>query len=137
MGQENPTQRPRRLSDAVYATVIAPGIAIRGDLSGQDAVDLGGPLEGDAVVDGDLKVRKGARLGGAIQAEGLVIEGRVDAPAIVAERIEVGAEARVKGQLRARVIAIAEGAVFDGSVEMQGEGAADGPTFFKEQRQGR
>jgi cytoskeletal protein CcmA (bactofilin family) len=135
MVQENENQRPRRFSDAVFETVIGAGTSIRGELSGDDAVDLGGRLEGDATLQAHLRVRRGGHLTGAIEARGLVVEGAVEAPRIVADRIEIGASARVKASLQARVVAIAEGAVFDGSVDMQGDETAGGPTYFKEQRQ--
>ena len=61
------------------------------------------------------------------------MEGTVEAPCIIAERVEFGGAARVKGDVQAQVVAIAEGAVFDGSVEMQGE--IEGPLYFKDQRQ--
>ena len=134
MAQENPIQRPRRFSDAVFETIIGAGTSIKGELSGEDAVDLGGTLEGDATVEAHLRVRKGGRLTGTIEAAGLVLEGTVEAPCILADRIEIGEAAHVRANLQARVVAIAEGAVFDGSVEMAGDGAADGPTYFKEQR---
>jgi cytoskeletal protein CcmA (bactofilin family) len=137
MAQNDETQRPRRLRDAVFTTVIGPGTSIRGEISGEDAVDLAGSLEGDAQVSAHFRVRKGGRVAGAIEAQGLIVDGTVEGPRIAAERIEVGESARVKAGLRAQVIAIAEGAVFDGSVDMQGEEAADGPRYFKEQRQPR
>ena len=133
--QSNPT---RRFTDSVekYTTVIAPGITIRGELTGSDAVDVAGVLEGDSRVESHYRVREGARVAGRIEAQTLIVAGEVSGPELVAEKIEVGASGRVKASLSARVIAIAEGAVFDGGVHMRG-GETGGPTVFKEQRKPR
>jgi cytoskeletal protein CcmA (bactofilin family) len=134
--QSNPT---RRFTDTVekYTTVIGPGIKVRGELSGSDAVDVAGVLEGDSQVDAHYRVREGARVVGRIEAKALIVAGEVSGPELAAEKIEVGASGRVKASLNARVIAIAEGAVFDGGVHMRGGEAGAGPTTFKEQRKPR
>ncbi len=134
--QTNPT---RRFTDVVerYSTVIGPGISIRGELTGSDPVDLGGTLEGDSRVDAHYCVREGARVEGRIEARTLAVAGEVAAPTLVADKIEIGASARVRATLRARVVAIAEGALFDGQVQMHGGEADAGPTVFKEQRKPR
>ncbi len=133
--QTNPT---RRFTDAVeYATVIGPSITIRGELVGGDAVDVAGTLEGDSRVESPYRVREGARVTGRIEATSLVVAGEVSGPELVADKIEVGAAGRVKANLNARVVAIAEGAIFDGRVHMRGGEAGSGPTLFKEQRKPR
>jgi cytoskeletal protein CcmA (bactofilin family) len=129
----------RRLSDAAAApsTVITAGIHITGEISGDDPVQLAGTLEGSSRVSGLYCVREGGRVLGEITAPNIVIEGEVSGPSLVAEKVEIGALARVRANLRARTVAIAEGAFFDGQVSMEGH---DGPlvTFsFKEKRKGR
>jgi cytoskeletal protein CcmA (bactofilin family) len=131
----------RRITDAApestAMTVIAHGICIRGELAGEDPVHLAGTLEGPSRVDALYCVREGGRVVGEITAPTIVIEGEVSGPALVAERVEIGASARVRANLRARVVAIAEGAFFDGQVSMEGR---DGPlvTFsFTEKRRPR
>ncbi len=132
------TNQARRFTDSVekYATVIGPSIKVRGELTGDDAVDVAGTLEGDSRVESHYRVREGARVAGRIEATSLVVAGEVSGPELVADKIEVGASGRVKAKLSARVVAIAEGALFDGSVHMRGE-VGSGPTTFREQRKPR
>ena len=141
MQKPEPTQtnQARRFTDAVerYSTVIGPSITIRGDLSGDDAVDVAGTLEGDSRVEAHFRVREGGRVAGRIEATSLVVAGEVSGPELVADKIEVGAGGRVKANLDARVVAIAEGAIFDGRVHMRGGEAGSAPTTFKEQRKPR
>ncbi len=132
---QNESQFTRRFTDTAFPTVIGPGVSIRGEIAGEDAVDLAGTVEGNSVVAGHYRVRAGARVSGAIQAETVAVEGTVEAPRIVADRVQIGATARVEATIQARVIAIAEGARFDGELNM-GQAGSDGggATFFKERR---
>jgi cytoskeletal protein CcmA (bactofilin family) len=123
-----------RESIAPAATVIGPGTRIVGALSGDDGVELSGSLEGDSDVSGHYTVREGASVVGNLKAAGLVVDGEVFAETLSAERIEIGASARVRGDIRGKFVAIAEGAFFDGQVHMEGREAPAEPTFFKERR---
>ncbi len=145
MQKPEPTQtnqqanQTRRFTDSVerYATVVGPSITIRGELTGSDPVDVAGTIEGDSRVESHFRVREGARVAGRIEATSLVVAGEVSGQELVADKIEVGASGRVKANLSARVVAVAEGAVFDGSVHMRGGEAGPGPITFKEQRKPR
>ncbi len=135
--QPNPPQEApaRRFTDTIdpHATVIGPGTRITGELDSDGPVDVAGMLDGNARVSGHCRVRPGARVAGRIQAKSLVIEGEVDGPALVADKVEIGATARVRSSIEARVVAIADGAFFEGAVRMNESGA---PVTFKEKRKG-
>lgn len=126
----------RRFTDAVAAdaTVIAHGARLRGELASDGPVELAGMLEGDAKVGSHCRVRQGARVTGRVEAKSLVVEGEVDGPAIVAEKIEIGSTARVTSNIRARLVAIADGAFFEGEVRMDDTGAPGTPITFTEKR---
>jgi cytoskeletal protein CcmA (bactofilin family) len=126
----------RRFTDAVDpdATVIGPGTRVKGELAAEGSVDLAGFLDGDARVSAHLCVRPGARVTGRLEAKSLVVEGEVAGPSVAAERIEIGATARVRSNVRARVVAIAEGALFEGEVRMDDTGAPGTAITFTEKR---
>ncbi|HVO09134.1 MAG TPA: polymer-forming cytoskeletal protein [Vicinamibacteria bacterium] len=134
MVQKDEPQTTRRFTDTPFATVIGPGLSIRGELSGEDAVDLGGTLEGPSNLAAHYRVRAGARVSGAIEARSVALEGSVQSPKIVADKVEIGASAQVVARIEARVVAIAEGARFDGELHMEGNDPEGGATFFKERR---
>ncbi len=134
MVQKDEPQPTRRFTDTAYPTVIGPGLSIRGELSGEDAVDLGGTLEGPSTLAAHYRVRAGARVAGAIEARSVALEGTVQSPRVVADKVEIGATARVEARIEARVVAIAEGARFDGELHMEGGQSDGGATFFKERR---
>ena len=117
-----PESPSRRLTDAPIdsVTTIGAGICIKGEVSGDDAIDVVGTLEGSARVTGLVRVRSTGRVVGDIAASRLVIDGEVSAATLEAERIEIGVSARVRATVRARSIAVAEGAFFEGNVDMAG-----------------
>jgi cytoskeletal protein CcmA (bactofilin family) len=129
----------RRLVDSAEGptTVIGPGTRIRGQISGGDSVDLAGVLEGDSRISGLYRVRETARVAGDVTATSIVVDGEVAGRTLVAEKVEIGAGARVRANVRARVVAIAEGAFFDGQVHMEGRSGPAAPTNFREKRKGR
>ena len=131
----DPTATPsRRLTDTeAPATVIGPGTRIEGDLTCGEPVELAGILEGHSHVTGTCRVLRGARIVGDVKATSIVIEGELSATTLLAQKVEIGAHARVRANVRARVVAIAEGALFDGEVHM--EDHAGPPVAFKEKRQ--
>ena len=125
----------RRLADTgTPATVIGRGMTVRGDLTGGDAVEIRGTLEGDCRTSGLCVVAQGGRVLGNVEAAGLVVAGEIEAGMLAAERIEIRAAARVRGSITARVVAIADGAFYQGDVQMLGPEAPAGPVYFKDRR---
>ncbi len=116
--------------------MIGPGTTVRGDLTGGDAVEIRGLLEGDCRTSAHCVVGEGARVAGSIEATGIVVAGAVEARVLAADKVEIRASARVKASVTARVITIADGAFYEGNVQMQGQDAPGGPVFFKERRGG-
>lgn len=129
------TPTVRRLADTgTPATVIGPGTTFRGDLTGGDTVEIKGTLEGDCRTSGLCVVAQGARVLGNVEAGGLVVAGEIEAGTLAAERIEIRSTARVRASITARVVAIADGAFYEGDVQMLGPEAPAGPVYFKDRR---
>jgi cytoskeletal protein CcmA (bactofilin family) len=125
----------RRLTDtSAPATVIGSRTTVRGDLTGGDPVEIRGTLEGDCRVSGLVVVAEGGRVLGNVEAAGLVVGGTIEAGTLAADRVELRSSARVSGNITARVVAIADGAFYQGDVRMQGPDAPPGPVYFKDRR---
>jgi cytoskeletal protein CcmA (bactofilin family) len=117
--------------------VIGHGTRIRGDLASSDPVEIRGTLEGDCQTSAPCIVREGARVLGNIEAAALVVAGEIEAGLLRAEKVEVRASARVLATIRARVVVIADGAQYEGEVQMEGSHPTRGPAFFKDQRKSK
>jgi cytoskeletal protein CcmA (bactofilin family) len=124
----------RRLRDSADGapTYIAPSTRIVGTITGQGFCVCGGTVEGDCDIDGTLTLADGARWKGTIKATDIVVGGTVEGNVVARQRIEIAPTARITGSLSGVSIAVAEGAIIDGPINVTGGGA---PVKFQEKRQ--
>jgi cytoskeletal protein CcmA (bactofilin family) len=108
----------RRLLDSVGGspTFVAEGSEVTGDVVTRGALVVCGSIQGDGKIGGALSMAAKSRWQGDVRAKQAVIAGEVVGRLVVEEKLEIGASAVVRGQVAARSIAIAEGAVVDGEV---------------------
>jgi len=130
-----PVPETRRFSDThAPATSIPTGAHIRGELVGADSVEVAGTFEGPLVTEGFCHIRDGGRLQGRLSATDVRIEGELEGQIEARGKVELGARSRVKAEIRARGIAIADGCVFDGAIHVEG---GEGWVTFQEKRKPR
>ncbi len=119
MSPSAPATPSRRFTDAhPIDTAVGPGIHVKGVLRGSGSVEIAGTFEGPIEVDGLLHVLEGGKVVGETKAQHAVIEGELQGRIVVAGRLELSSHARVRADVEAPTIAIAEGSVFDGRVNM-------------------
>ena len=108
----------RRLLDQLGSapSYIAAGCRITGDVEAPGALVMCGQVRGDGDVKGFLSLAVNARWDGEIHARSAVLAGTVIGTIRVDEKIEIRASALIRGQITARSIAIAKGAVIEGEV---------------------
>ena len=108
----------RRLLDAVGGspTFVAEGCQVTGDVETRGPIVVAGSVRGDGKIGGTLSMAAKSRWEGEVRAKQAVIAGEIAGRLLVEEKLEIGASAVVRGQVAARSIAIAEGAVVDGEV---------------------
>jgi cytoskeletal protein CcmA (bactofilin family) len=131
---ESPTTG-RRFTDAVLqaSTVISRGTKVRGDLESESPVYVQGVVEGDCHTSAHCLVHEGARVLGNISASAVVVAGEVEAGLIVAEKVEIRSTARVVATIRARVIAVNDGAFYEGQID--DIDVPGGPAIVKDRRE--
>ncbi|HHH48340.1 MAG TPA: polymer-forming cytoskeletal protein [Gammaproteobacteria bacterium] len=112
--------RGRRILDRVegFATSVGPEAHFRGAITGAGHCIVYGHVEGDCDIAGTLVVAEGGRWVGEIVADNVLIAGQVAGSLVAREKMEIVSTARIRGKLACRVIAIAEGAVHDGELQM-------------------
>jgi cytoskeletal protein CcmA (bactofilin family) len=135
----NPASPGRRFTDAApeRPTSFGPGIQVRGTLSGSDSVVVAGRFEGSLELDGLCHIAEGACVIGPVTATDAVVEGELQGRLTVRGRVELHASARVRGDIEARTVALADGCFFDGRIHMTGRDAPGAPTTFREKRKKR
>ena len=100
---------------------IGSSVVITGEISSREPLTISGRVEG--IIDGDghvITVEAGAQVTADITASSIVIGGSVKGALTAAERIAIRSGAEVDGDLKAPRIAIDEGAIVTGKVEIAG-----------------
>ena len=101
-------------------------LSVTGKVSGGGNLIVMGKLEGDFELNGELVIAPPAVVAGEIKAASVTISGNLTGTVAARERIHIEKGAVVNGRLSAARLSIADGAVFNGEVEMKKapEGAA-------------
>ena len=99
-------------------TLIGPQVVLRGDVQFAGGLYLEGQLVGRALaeagVEATITVAARGRVEGELHAPVIVINGLVKGDVHASERLELGPEARVEGNLHYAVIEMAAGAAVTG-----------------------
>jgi len=112
---------------------IGKSVIIKGELSGSEDLTIEGQVEGKIELRQNvLTIGPNAKIKAQVAAKTIVVEGSVQGNVMASERIEIRDKGSVEGDLAAPRVAIADGAHFRGSIDMQqGRGAADKPADHK------
>jgi cytoskeletal protein CcmA (bactofilin family) len=108
----------RRLLDQIgkAPTFIAEGSRLTGDVEASGPLVVCGAIRGDGQIGGSLHIMAGAQWQGEVHARSAVVAGEVIGKLVIEEKLEIGSSAVIRGDVVARTIAIARGAVIDGTV---------------------
>ena len=112
---------------------IGKSVIIKGELSGSEDLTIEGQVEGKIELRQNvLTIGPNAKIKAQVAAKTIVVEGSVQGNVMATERVEIRDKGSVEGDLAAPRVAIADGAHFRGSIDMQqGRGAADRPAEHK------
>jgi cytoskeletal protein CcmA (bactofilin family) len=123
----------RRIADKPGgpATFIAAGAEVRGSIKGAGAYIVCGTIEGDCDITGPVTLAREGLWRGELRADSVVIAGTVEGDVVAREKVEIAQTARVTGSITGHSIAVAEGAVIEGDLNVTSGKSA---TTFTEKR---
>jgi cytoskeletal protein CcmA (bactofilin family) len=101
--------------------VVGAGACFEGLFSFQGAVRLEGRLQGKVIARGLLWVGESADIRARIEVDELIVAGAVEGEIVARERVQLLPTARVGGAIRTQRLMVADGALFEGRLQM-GEG---------------
>ena len=104
--------------------VLGPTLHFKGELYGEEDLEFQGQLEGTIEHTRSLSIGKEGGVTGNIRAKFVIVEGRVDGDIYASESVQVRQSAKVKGNIYAPRVGIADGANFSGSIDMNHKGVA-------------
>ena len=121
---ERPAPAPPAESFAVK-TVLSRGVALKGELSGREDVFIDGAFEGSIRVTGaGVTIGANGRVAAEVEADEIIVEGRIDGSLRARQRLVIRRSAHVTGDIETPRLAIEDGAVVHGRVDMTQPGTA-------------
>ena len=98
--------------------IIGKGIVIRGNLTGGGDLIIEGRVEGQISLKNHLTIEGTGKVQADIRAEELTINGEASGNIDASGRVAINTSAKVAGDIKAPRVVIEDGAVFNGSIEM-------------------
>ncbi|NSW84594.1 MAG: polymer-forming cytoskeletal protein [Syntrophothermus sp.] len=99
-------------------TIISHRLTIEGNLHGEGSIRADGIIEGDVDLRGDLIIGDKGTIKGNIQADNVLIAGRVEGSINARGRAEILASGEVQGDITCQALVIEEGGCFTGTSRM-------------------
>ena len=104
-------------------TVIGAGTVFVGDLRGFGPFVISGAVQGDGELLGDLNLAVGATWLGNIRTERAIVAGHIVGSLEVADKLEIGHTAIIRGRVTARTVAIAREGSFRSGLSFTSTGS--------------
>jgi len=111
---------------------IGKSVVIKGELNGSEDLTIEGHVEGTIQLrDHVLTIGPNGRIKAQVFAKAVVVLGEMTGNVTASDKVDIRDNGSVDGDIVAPRVAIAEGAHFRGSVDMQRKGAAAQPQSAK------
>ncbi len=102
------------------STVIGKAIEIKGEVHGDEDLVIEGKIQGTiSLKKNHLVLERSAIIAADVEVESITIKGRMDGNTSASNKVEITAEARVVGDIKAPRVVMAEGAKLRGAVQME------------------
>ncbi len=103
---------------------IGKSVVIKGELSGSEDLTIEGQVEGKIELRQNiLTIGPNAKIKAQVFAKAVVVQGEVHGNVTATEKVDIRDAGSVDGDISAPRVAIADGAHFRGSIDMQRQGA--------------
>ena len=99
-------------------TVVGPSVKVQGDFISQGNIVIEGEVKGSIKTDKHLRVEEGAKIDADVSAESALLAGEVRGNIHILGTAELTPTAKLYGDLEAKTLIVAAGAVLHGRVMM-------------------
>jgi cytoskeletal protein CcmA (bactofilin family) len=111
--------------------VLNSDVEIKGNIKFSGELSLDGKLDGEIHTDGTLNLGDGAVINGNINAQSVVVRGKVHGNINAKEKIEIKSKAELFGDIRASKLVIEEGVTYVGKTEVNPNKVAPTPPLSR------
>lgn len=102
------------------ASILGSTIKIKGELHGQEDIQISGQIEGEIQFSGNtVTISRSAKIDAGIHARRIEVEGTVNGNLEGSDEVVIRKTGRVEGNLKAPRVTLEDGATFRGSVDMR------------------
>jgi cytoskeletal protein CcmA (bactofilin family) len=123
---ETPRSSERDIVNVNIGT-IGKSVVIKGELSASEDLTIEGHVEGKIELKQNiLTIGPNGRIKAAVFAKSVIVQGEVNGNISASEKVDIRDNGSVDGDLSSPRVAIAEGAHFRGSIDMQRTGGKPG-----------
>ena len=98
--------------------VLGSDVEIKGTLKFTGELTFEGKLEGEIRTDGTLNLGDSAVINGNIDAQSVVVRGKVNGNIVAKDKIDIKAKAELFGDIKATKLVIEEGVTYVGKTEV-------------------
>ena len=98
--------------------VLNSDVEIKGNLKFSGELTFEGKLEGEIQTDGTLNLGDSAVVNGSINANSVIVRGKINGNINAKDKIEIKAKAELFGDIRATKLVIEEGVTYVGKTEV-------------------
>ncbi len=125
----------RRLEDRLSSddAVIPAKSIFKGEIAVWAGARIAGEMQGDVRCDGLLRIEETGRVKGNISCPHVILEGELEGDIGPSLQVELRSKAKMRGNIQTQILAIADGSIFDGQVNMPTPETE--PVRFAEKRQ--
>lgn len=110
-------KKQRNLSNNIES-IISSQVEIKGEINSSGSVRIDGSVEGRLNIHGDLILGEKGKIKGEIQADNVILAGRIEGNVLAKGRLEITATGTMLGDASCNIIVIDEGGVLDGTSRM-------------------
>lgn len=104
--------------DSEDITIISHGVKLEGKISSGGSIRVDGVIQGDINSQSNVTVGEQGDVSGQINAESVVIGGKVVGSVNAKEKIVMESKANLKGDIFTKILVVEAGARFDGKSNM-------------------
>ena len=102
--------------DAV--TIISTGVVLEGKIKSNGNLRIDGVVNGNIHAEGNLTVGEHGEINGEIQANVIILGGKIVGTVAANEKMVLESTSNLKGDIITKILVVEEGAIFDGNSKM-------------------
>jgi cytoskeletal protein CcmA (bactofilin family) len=99
-------------------TLVGRSLNVKGDITAEENITIEGIVEGTIETTRDVIIAADGRVRADIRATTVVISGRVKGNVFATNKVDLTASGQLEGNIQSPKLAIAESAMFKGSIDM-------------------